>query len=224
MLDGGRLAIILSLLVGLAAMGGLLMFGASLSGIASAVTSPEPSASREAEGTPERAQEPPRLTRRPATLEDGRGVAQRLADASLAARIKQALAEERALRVFDFDPEVTSGRVVLYGDVNTRAQGEEALRVTRDVDGVRRVGPQLTVGGADVAWEPTTPGAAEQAATTSGAKASASGGAGQHHTVESGETLWRIAQRYGMSVERLRRLNGLGPNVTIRPGQRLRVR
>ncbi|MCS7081840.1 MAG: LysM peptidoglycan-binding domain-containing protein [Bacteroidetes bacterium] len=43
------------------------------------------------------------------------------------------------------------------------------------------------------------------------------------HVVQRGETLYRIAQRYGVSVAELRRWNGLGDN-SIRAGQRLRVR
>jgi len=50
------------------------------------------------------------------------------------------------------------------------------------------------------------------------------GDATGEHVVRRGETLSRIASRYGMSVAELRILNGLGnrDNV-IHPGQRLRV-
>ncbi len=43
------------------------------------------------------------------------------------------------------------------------------------------------------------------------------------HTVSSGETLWRIAKRYGVTVERIRSLNGLGGKSRISPGQKLRI-
>ncbi len=43
------------------------------------------------------------------------------------------------------------------------------------------------------------------------------------HVVQRGETLWRIAQRYGTSVEALRRLNHLKPNDPIRAGDRLAI-
>lgn len=43
------------------------------------------------------------------------------------------------------------------------------------------------------------------------------------HTVQQGETLWRIAQQYDVSVEQLRRLNDLEGNM-IKTGQRLVVR
>lgn len=44
------------------------------------------------------------------------------------------------------------------------------------------------------------------------------------HVVQANETLYRVATRYEISVDELRRLNRLGPKDTnIRPGQRLRV-
>jgi len=45
------------------------------------------------------------------------------------------------------------------------------------------------------------------------------------HIVKANETLYRVATRYEMSVEKLRRLNRMGSKDTnIRPGQRLRVK
>ena len=41
------------------------------------------------------------------------------------------------------------------------------------------------------------------------------------HRVRSGESLWLIARRYGVSVGGLQRMNGLGGSTMIRPGQRL---
>jgi membrane-bound lytic murein transglycosylase D len=41
------------------------------------------------------------------------------------------------------------------------------------------------------------------------------------HRVRSGESLWVIARRYGLSVRELQRMNGMGSNDLIRPGQRL---
>jgi membrane-bound lytic murein transglycosylase D len=44
------------------------------------------------------------------------------------------------------------------------------------------------------------------------------------HVVKPNETLYRVATRYDLSVDELRRLNRMGPKDTdIRPGQRLRV-
>lgn len=52
--------------------------------------------------------------------------------------------------------------------------------------------------------------------------ASAMSPASVSHTVQRGESLWLLAQRYGTSIEVLQRLNGLTGTV-IQPGQRFRV-
>lgn len=43
------------------------------------------------------------------------------------------------------------------------------------------------------------------------------------HRVGSGETLWSIAKRYGLSIDILRQLNRLGTRAVLRPGQKLFV-
>lgn len=45
----------------------------------------------------------------------------------------------------------------------------------------------------------------------------------QYHTVAQGDTLWNISQRYDMTVDQLKQLNGLTSN-TISIGQRLKVK
>jgi len=46
----------------------------------------------------------------------------------------------------------------------------------------------------------------------------------KYHVVKPDETLYRVAVSNGISVDKLRKLNQLGPNDnTIRVGQRLRV-
>ncbi len=46
----------------------------------------------------------------------------------------------------------------------------------------------------------------------------------QSHHVQSGETLFRIARRYGTTVAAIQRLNGLGSSTTIYAGSYLCVR
>lgn len=41
------------------------------------------------------------------------------------------------------------------------------------------------------------------------------------HTVKAGESLWSIAQKYGVSVNALRKANGLSSRSSIHPGQKL---
>ncbi|MGH8129411.1 MAG: LysM peptidoglycan-binding domain-containing protein [Steroidobacteraceae bacterium] len=43
------------------------------------------------------------------------------------------------------------------------------------------------------------------------------------HRVKSGESLWSISRRYGMTVPQLARMNHLSAKAVIRPGQRLQV-
>jgi membrane-bound lytic murein transglycosylase D len=57
--------------------------------------------------------------------------------------------------------------------------------------------------------------------------ASATGGGyvdPQNHRVQSGDTLWTIAQRHGITIEQLCHLNHIPRNQTLYPGQVLRVR
>jgi LysM repeat protein len=57
-----------------------------------------------------------------------------------------------------------------------------------------------------------------------GAKATASkGGSGRYHTVKKGDTLSSIARKYGLTVQKLKKLNGLKRD-QINVGQRLRVK
>ncbi len=46
----------------------------------------------------------------------------------------------------------------------------------------------------------------------------------QNHRVQSGDTLWTIAQRHGVTIEQLCNLNRIPRNQTLYPGQVLRVR
>jgi LysM repeat protein len=46
---------------------------------------------------------------------------------------------------------------------------------------------------------------------------------GEYHTVAKGQTFFRVALIYGMSVDELKELNGL-ENTTIEIGQKLKVR
>jgi membrane-bound lytic murein transglycosylase D len=58
----------------------------------------------------------------------------------------------------------------------------------------------------------------------SGKTAKAATKASREHVVQANETLFRVAARYDLSVEQLRRMNGVsGKDNSIRPGQRLRV-
>ena len=176
----------------------------------------------------------------PTTTDRGRSVEERIADASLAARVKTALVETRSLRPFDFDPRVTGERVTLAGNVGTREQGRTAAEVAAEVDGVDDVLNRLTVSGQRVAWnegaddesdgssasgsrQPVAAAEQQQKQGTAGAGGDATaGGGGTYHTVKAGESLWAIASEYGTSVSRVKELNNLRSN-SLQAGERLLV-
>lgn len=151
-------------------------------------------------------------TRAPSATDSSRPLAQQLSDAQVQARIKQALVRERRLRSFDFRPEVTEGHVTLHGDVNTHHQYERADRLVRNLEGVETLANEVTVEGNPV------PDNAEAVSTASASPASEA--STEHHTVQSGDTLWSIARQYDTSVERIRALNDIS---SLQPGQRIRV-
>jgi len=45
----------------------------------------------------------------------------------------------------------------------------------------------------------------------------------RYHQVRAGETLYRIARRYGLTVKQLQDYNHIGPQTAIYPGQKLRL-
>jgi murein DD-endopeptidase MepM/ murein hydrolase activator NlpD len=57
---------------------------------------------------------------------------------------------------------------------------------------------------------------------TSGALRTSGSGAGVYHTVQKGETLWRISRTYGVSVAEVTEANGLS-SYDIRVGQKLLI-
>jgi len=65
------------------------------------------------------------------------------------------------------------------------------------------------------------------ASTTSGSASSASSStstssAGGNYTVQAGDSYWRIANKYGISIQELQRLNGTS-DYTLHPGQSIKV-
>lgn len=142
-----------------------------------------------------------------------RPVSEQLDDARVQARVKQALAREDRLRVFNFRPQVVNGRVTLRGDVDTREQYDYAARVAQRLEGVDTLVNEITVEGEPVSND------AEQASTAS--STSVSDGSAAYHTVQAGESLWSIAREYDTSVQRIQALNDISSS--LQPGQRIRI-
>jgi membrane-bound lytic murein transglycosylase D len=55
------------------------------------------------------------------------------------------------------------------------------------------------------------------------APAGAAGSTERTHQVRSGDSLWSIARKYGLSIDQLRELNRLGARTMVRPGQLLKL-
>lgn len=162
--------------------------------------------------------------------DDSRSVSGKISDASLAAKVQLALVDTRDLRAHRFSSEAVAGHVILRGHVDTWAQRERAAAVAARVPGVVSVSNELT------STEEKPTGLAEASGLSGDARggggngsfgeaASPGGGAEGpvYHTVMRGESLWTISRRYGVSIDRIRSLNGLTSD-TVDPGQRLRVR
>jgi LysM repeat protein len=62
---------------------------------------------------------------------------------------------------------------------------------------------------------------AAPAATKPPPAAERPGTAAAQHVVQPGETLYAIARRYGLTIDELRKANGIGADNTIHPGQKL---
>ena len=139
----------------------------------------------------------------PDRTEGSRTVAQRLEDAGVAARVKQALVRTQSLRPFNFASAVVRGHLTLRGNVETREQYRTAERVASSVEGVTDITNQVTVQGRSF---PETNDSAEAT----------------YHTVRRGDTLWKISREYDVSVRQVRALNDLSES--LQPGQRIRVR
>jgi LysM repeat protein len=147
-------------------------------------------------------------------------LSQRIEDARTEAYVVETLVETPALRVFTFHPTVRQGHLVLTGDVNTLDQYEAAARRAQAVPGVASFDNRLTVAGQAVVPTKATQAEGEEPSPTVAAVVDPSG---VYHTVQQGDTLWRIAQQYQASVDRIKTLNSLhGSSLSV--GQRIQVR
>jgi LysM repeat protein len=69
----------------------------------------------------------------------------------------------------------------------------------------------------------TAPAAVQENKTSPAAVADQKQTPAKIHTVQKGETLYRISRQYNLSVEQLRQYNKLDANASIYPGQKLNV-
>ncbi len=168
----------------------------------------------------------------PEVIRDDRKVSERIADASLAARVKMALLEAEGLRLLDFKPEVVRGRVTLVTDSLTPDQQRRAVEVARQVAGVQDVATSaallapIPVARIEMPEESSARAEPSEAVVPKAQieeKAASAAASETYHTVRNGESLWLISKKYGVSVNQIQKLNGMKSG-KIRPGQRLRVK
>jgi membrane-bound lytic murein transglycosylase D len=70
---------------------------------------------------------------------------------------------------------------------------------------------------------PVSPAARSRAASGRAPKPTTPIPGARYHTVRRGESLWSIAQRYGVTIGDLSRWNGMDRNDVLRVGQNLAV-
>ena len=114
--------------------------------------------------------------------------------------------------LFDFRAQDVTGDFYVYRKSTYNRESAEATRL-RGVRGDGSYNP------ADVN---STATAANRNADKASSKKAVASAPRKVHKVKKGETLYRIATKYGVSVEQLRKLNGLGKNANIREGQLVR--
>ena len=86
----------------------------------------------------------------------------------------------------------------------------KALAEANNIDGTTiKIGQKLKIPGASGSDKKTP---------------SAKSGSSATHTVAEGESLYGIARKYDLSVDDLKKLNNMGENNSIRPGQQLKVK
>lgn len=144
------------------------------------------------------------------TPQGERSLNERLDDLSLAARIKQALARDRRLRGYDFEPKVERGTVLLEGDVQTEEEHERAAEIAARLSEVQAVTNAVTVVGQPVVAENNSE------TETNNSRAGAT------HVVQPGETLWDIARSHRSSVGSIQQHNKLNDG-RLQPGQELEI-
>lgn len=106
---------------------------------------------------------------------------------------------------------MTLGSPKADGQVSSRVYTERYSHqeTARDVTWRGAPAPEPYAPAEDQRWrEPNRPEPAQQV---------------RSHTVQAGETLFRIAKRYGVSVEALQRANGIADPTTLRIGQQLAI-
>jgi LysM repeat protein len=138
-----------------------------------------------------------------------------------------ALAEEVALLAKHLDDiEFRLGNLeqANSGDESLAALRENHENLNRQFQALEaKLGQSLNqINGKLAAFEKNQKTIAKPAAATP-SKKSAKAAPAKVHVVKAGETLYQISRKYGLTVDQLKKYNNMGNNVTIKPGQELKV-
>jgi len=82
-------------------------------------------------------------------------------------------------------------------------------------------GQRLVVWGADDSKAEAKSSSGKSASSGSGVSKNSNSNSPKVHRVKSGESLWQIAEKYGISADELKRINGLSGKCIIKPGDEL---
>jgi LysM repeat protein len=107
--------------------------------------------------------------------------------------------------------------VVKRGDTLSEIAGKYGTTVTKlkSINGLS--GSQIMIG-----QKLKVSGSGAKATATSGKKKSSSSSSSGRYTVKSGDSLWGISQKKGVSVTAIKKANGMSSS-TITPGQKLKI-
>jgi LysM repeat protein len=101
-------------------------------------------------------------------------------------------------------------QLILDLDKSGRSLAEQVDEISRKLGGVEP-------------GKPTAPARVKATAPRTTTEKPVSAEKERYHSVRRGETLYRIARQYGISVRELCRLNNISPNQAIYPGQKLLI-
>jgi LysM repeat protein len=108
------------------------------------------------------------------------------------------------------DQETELQQLILDLDKSGRSLTEQVDEISKKLGGVEK-------------GKPTAPARVKTTAPGTAAEKPVSAEMKRYHKVRPGETLYRIAKRYGISVSELCRLNSISLNQAIHPGQKLLI-
>ena len=135
-------------------------------------------------------------------------------------RFEQALASKDAGELVEWRRhELERGETLTH----VAQQYNVTVELLRDINGISaderiRAGEHLYV---PISSEPASEYALSAANRLRALQQRERSGVRQEHTVQAGETLWDIAQRYGVEVKELASWNGMAPGDTLSQGQQL---